>query len=78
MLIDCHTCVARDVACADCVVTVLLGPASAADSPLELDDAEYEAIGRLANAGLVPPLRLVSALPAPAPTEMSGNHRGIA
>ncbi len=26
MLIDCHTCEVRDIACDDCVVTVLLGP----------------------------------------------------
>ena len=26
MLIDCERCVMRDIACADCVVTALLGP----------------------------------------------------
>jgi hypothetical protein len=26
MIIDCGTCAARDLACADCVVSVLLGP----------------------------------------------------
>jgi hypothetical protein len=60
MLIDCETCVARGIACGDCVVTVLLGSPPA---PLELDDEERAAIGSLAEAGLVPPLRLVRALP---------------
>ncbi len=56
MLIDCDSCTARPLACADCVVTVLLGtPASA---PPDLDEAEQVAIGVLAGSGLVPPLRL--------------------
>ncbi len=55
MLIDCGTCAVRDVACSDCVVSVLLG------SPVspELDQAERTAIAVLAGNGLVPPLRLV-------------------
>jgi hypothetical protein len=64
MLIDCETCVVRDLACADCVVTVLLGapPASADGGPgVELDGAEQAAIAVLAGSGLVPPLRLVPA-----------------
>jgi hypothetical protein len=56
MLIDCDTCIARDYACRDCVVTVLLDGARA---PVDLDDEEQAAIGSLAAAGLVPPLRLV-------------------
>lgn len=61
MLIDCDTCAVRGLACADCVVTVLLGgPAgSDADGSLELDAAERAAIQVLAGSGLVPPLRLV-------------------
>ncbi len=56
MLIDCDRCEARGLACADCVVSVLLGmPEHGAD----LDGAEQRAIGVLAEAGLVPPLRLV-------------------
>jgi hypothetical protein len=62
MLIDCETCVARDRACGDCVITVLLG---APPAPVDLDEDERAAIGSLADAGLVPPLRLVRALPAP-------------
>jgi hypothetical protein len=56
MLIDCDTCVARGAACHDCVVSVLLdGPPAQVD----LDDDERAAIGSLAHAGLLPPLRLV-------------------
>lgn len=64
MLIDCDTCVARDHACGDCVITVLLDLKPAAprttQEPFELDADEEAAIGSLADAGLVPPLRLVS------------------
>lgn len=56
MLIDCDRCQVRGLACSDCVVSVLLGePAQVA----ELDRAEQRAIDVLAEAGLVPPLRLV-------------------
>jgi hypothetical protein len=68
MLIDCDTCVARDVACGDCVMTVLLGQTAAA--PVELDDEEQAAIGSLAQVGLVKPLRLVPGV--------SRHKRGIA
>ncbi len=53
MLIDCAGCVMRDIACGDCVVTVLLGPAQS------LEPAEQAAVAVLAEGGLVPPLRLV-------------------
>ena len=59
MLIDCDTCVARDFACGDCVITVLLG---SVPENVDLDDAERRALGSLAGAGLVPPLRLVPVL----------------
>lgn len=55
MVIDCETCLMRDTAaCEDCVVTFLLDA-----GPLDLDGAEQEALGNLADAGLVPRLRLV-------------------
>jgi hypothetical protein len=57
MLIDCSTCVAPPQACRDCVVTVLL---DRPPLPLEIDDTEQRALSRLSDAGLVPPLRLVS------------------
>lgn len=56
MLIDCNTCVMRDVSCPDCVVTALLG---APPGVYEIDDAEHRALGALADSGLVPRLQLV-------------------
>ncbi len=56
MLIDCDGCVMRDLACDDCVVTVLLG---APPGRLEVDEAEQRALDVLADSGLVPRLRLV-------------------
>lgn len=62
MLIDCDTCSIRGAGCRDCVVTVILNnPAQ----PVELDEAERQAVDSLAAAGLVPPLRLVSGLSYP-------------
>ena len=60
MVIDCDTCVMRDIACDDCVVSVLLGmPAHGA----VLEEEEHLALAVLAGGGLVPPLRLVQADP---------------
>ena len=56
MLIDCDGCAMRDLACDDCVVTVLLG---GPPGPLEVDDTEWQALDVLADSGLVPRLRLV-------------------
>ena len=61
MLIDCDSCAVRGPACGDCVVSVLLG---APPTGVELDDAEREALRNLAEAGLVPRLRLVPSRPA--------------
>jgi hypothetical protein len=58
MLIDCDGCAARGAGCDDCVISVLLGPP---DQPVEFDPAERVALVRLADAGLLPPLRLVPA-----------------
>jgi hypothetical protein len=55
MLIDCTTCALRNVACHDCVVTVILGPVT------NLTSSEQLALAALAEGGLVPPLRLVPA-----------------
>ena len=57
MILDCDTCVMRDLACEDCVVSVLLGPPGAMTEGFAADEAA--AIDVLADAGLVPPLRLV-------------------
>ena len=56
MLIDCDTCRMRDIACGDCVISLLLGaPHDCSD--LAADEAA--ALGALAAGGLAPPLRLV-------------------
>jgi hypothetical protein len=60
VLIDCDGCAMRDLACGDCVVTVLLG---APPGALEVDDGERHALDVLADSGLVPRLRLVSTRP---------------
>ena len=67
MVIDCDGCAMRDLACHDCVVSVLLGmPAVRADSqsaptrgPLEVTVGEQAALAVLSDHGMVPPLRLV-------------------
>ena len=56
MLIDCDGCAMRDLACGDCVVTVLLG---APPGALEMDEGEARALDVLADSGLVPRLQLV-------------------
>lgn len=68
MLIDCDGCAMRDLACADCVVTVLLG---APPGALEVDDGERMALDVLADSGLVPRLQLVPLGP-PGPTPEAG------
>lgn len=60
MLIECDRCVMRDIACSDCVVTVLL---SAPDPGEELGEAERRALRVLADARMIPPLRLCADLP---------------
>jgi hypothetical protein len=55
VVIDCGTCVMRDISCTDCVVSVLLGPPGVFD----LQGPEQTALAVLADSGLVPPLRLV-------------------
>ena len=57
MLIDCDNCEVRGSACASCVVSVLC---NAPPSGVELDGAELAALAVLADAGLVPRLRLVT------------------
>lgn len=74
MLIDCDTCRMREVACADCVVSLLLG---APDATADLDAAEVSALTALAGGGLSPPLRLVPVRPNPGvPNGPRRAHRG--
>jgi hypothetical protein len=58
MLIDCADCVMRDVACGDCVVTILIGPPDRTFEPVE-----QAALAVLAEGGLIPPLRMVPGTP---------------
>ncbi|MFC5287669.1 hypothetical protein ACFPM7_11465 [Actinokineospora guangxiensis] len=56
MIIDCDRCEVRaEDACRDCVVSVLLG----APPTVELDSPERAAIDALAEAGMIPRLRLI-------------------
>jgi hypothetical protein len=57
-VIDCDHCTMRGIGCGDCVVTVLLG---GPPFGVELDEVEERALEVLADAGLVPPLRMVKA-----------------
>lgn len=78
MIIDCDRCAIRGTGCSDCVITVLL------DAPptVELDEPELRALGTLADAGLVPHLRLIPVLPAGSGADVrnptSGNRQGSA
>ena len=56
LVVDCDRCAVRGHACHDCVVSVLLGPPVA----LAWDADERRAVDALAEAGMVPRLRLVS------------------
>ena len=59
MLIDCDRCEMRDVACTDCVVGALLNIDDAAGEEATIGEPERRALRTLADAGMVPPLRLV-------------------
>lgn len=65
MVIDCGRCELRERACGECLVTVLAGHGEAGHqgssagpvSSLALGAQELRALGALAAAGMVPPLR---------------------
>ncbi len=59
MLIDCDTCLAKDIACDDCVISVIFKEGFVDEGPMNLDNDEADALSTLAEAGLVPQLRLV-------------------
>jgi hypothetical protein len=60
--IDCDSCAVRGLACGDCVVTFLLG---GPPRGVAIDAEERRALDVLAAGGLVPPLRMVSAVDGP-------------
>ncbi|WP_290058254.1 hypothetical protein [Amycolatopsis solani] len=55
LVVDCDRCVVRGISCHDCVVSVLLG----APPAVVWDADERRAVDALAEAGMVPRLRLV-------------------
>lgn len=59
VIIDCDRCDVRPHACSDCVVSVLLG----APPTVEWDETERRAVDALADAGMLPRLRLVPVSP---------------
>jgi hypothetical protein len=59
MIIDCDSCVMREIACGDCVVSVLLDIKPASGKKPELSNNDKTAIKNLSSVGLVPPLRYV-------------------
>ena len=69
MIIDCDSCAVRGLECGDCVVTVLLR------GPADLDAREQAAIAVLAEAGMLPPLRLVTDDPDAGPDPEGGRER---
>ncbi|MFF5990511.1 hypothetical protein [Prauserella flavalba] len=69
LVIDCDRCQVRGDACSDCVVSVLLG----APPSVEWDTEEQRAVDALAEAGMVPRLRLVPE--GPGSRGRPGKHR---
>ncbi|HET7326328.1 MAG TPA: hypothetical protein VFJ14_03500 [Nocardioidaceae bacterium] len=59
--IDCDACAVRGTGCSDCVISVLLGP----PPEVRVDSDEARALETLAASGLVPPLRMVTAVDGP-------------
>jgi hypothetical protein len=57
MIINCDSCIMRNIACNDCVVSVLLNIKPLPGKNAEFSDQDEVAINHLATAGLVPPLR---------------------
>lgn len=63
IVVDCDRCLVRSPgACGDCVVTFLLG---APPVGVEIDAEEMAALSVLSDAGLTPPLRLVTPVAGP-------------
>ena len=69
MIVDCDRCVVRGDACGDCVITVLLGEPPGG---VRLDTTEQRALDVLAEAGMVPQLRLVPARREPGTAQQPG------
>ena len=60
-VIDCSVCQAGPEDCGDCLMACLAAPASGSGSgPVVFSQAERDALAVMAEAGLVPRLRLVA------------------
>lgn len=57
MIINCDSCIMRNIACNDCVVSVLLNIKPLPGKNAEFSTQDEVAIGHLSQAGLIPPLR---------------------
>jgi hypothetical protein len=55
MKLDCSTCTQRDIACGDCVVSLFLSFPTGSN---EINAAEAAAVEVMAEAGLVPHIRM--------------------
>jgi hypothetical protein len=64
LIVNCTTCDVRGDACADCVISTLLGTPDA-DVPPSLSGEEQRVLGLFAESGMLPPLRLVEARSSP-------------
>jgi hypothetical protein len=59
MIIDCDRCEMRNIACDDCVVSVLLAaPPAIQTGDIEWGEDESGALRALAAGGLVPPVQM--------------------
>jgi hypothetical protein len=77
MIIDCDNCLVRDIACGDCVVSVLIGsPTPASIEPgsngNQLNAEEARVIDLLSSRGMVPPLRFTDSEDSQAQKSRSG------
>ena len=64
MIIDCDSCIVREIACHDCVVSVILSSSAKSKDSIDsgeaansIDDDEKAALALLSSRGMVPPLR---------------------
>lgn len=64
MIIDCDSCIVREIACHDCVVSVILSSNAKSKDSIDsgeaansIDDDEKAALALLSSRGMVPPLR---------------------
>ena len=77
MIIDCDNCLVRDIACGDCVVTVLIGSPRSANESISsgenrLTEDETRVIDLLASRGMIPPLRFADTEDSQAQSTRSG------